>query len=77
MQWTLPSPPEIADRTNLPDDAHRMYLEDVELELLAYMHTLASTTGGTTNTELGEWTSANRDIERTLQAQGCKACPSS
>lgn len=47
-------------------------LEDVEIELLACMFKLSSEVGLLNPAADESWSSANRDIERTLAAQGCK-----
>ena len=69
--WHLPNPDTIADRLQTDGSTGREMLEDVEIELLACMFELAAKQGHV-NPASGEgWYSANRDIERTLAAQGC------
>lgn len=69
--WALPNPPTLDDRLAADGSSHREFLEDVEIELLAWMNKLASDTGAP-NPAAGEgWSSAVRDLERVLAAQGC------
>jgi ubiquitin carboxyl-terminal hydrolase 25/28 len=49
----------------------RQILEDVEMELLLRMHKLASEYGMINPHASEVLSSADRDIERTLAAQGC------
>lgn len=69
--WNLPNPEQITDRWEADGDSERELLEDVEIELLAWMKKIAAETGGVVPTPEG-WPSAERDIERTLGAQGCE-----
>lgn len=72
MNWTLPNPPPIQDRLNSTGDSLREYLEDVEMELLALAWRTAAEMN-VVNPAAGEgWSSAQRDLERVLGAQGCK-----
>lgn len=69
--WTLPHPEQIPDRWHADGNSMREMLEDTEMELLAWMQRLAAETGFSVPS--GEsWPSAERDIERTLGAQGCR-----
>lgn len=51
--------------------SHREFLEDVEIELLAWMYKLSADTGAANTAAAEGWPSAIRDLERTLSAQGC------
>ena len=69
--WILPNPEQIPDRLQTDGNSHREVLEDVDVELLCWMYKLASEQG-LVNPAAGETlSSANRDVERTLAAQGC------
>lgn len=73
-QWTLPQPPIVEDRLHA-DDSHlreREVLEDVELELAAWMASIAQETRDVNPAASEGWPSADKDIERTLAAQGCE-----
>lgn len=72
MSWSLPDPPEIEDRLQADGSSQREVLEDVEAELLAWMYQIAAESGLINPGAAEGWPSANRDIERTLAAQGCK-----
>ena len=70
--WYLPELEPSADPLQTDGNSPRELLEDVEMELLAHMIAIASETG-LVNPHAGDgWSSANRDIERALAAQGCK-----
>lgn len=70
--WNLPKPEEVTDRWDADGDSERELLEDVEIELLAWMFRIAAETGAV-NPSTEPWQSADRDIERTLAAQGCES----
>lgn len=73
--WTLPNPPLVPDRLRASGDLPRELLEDVEVELLAIMSKLSAELGVPNPAAEESWSSANRDIERTLAAQGCMVSP--
>ena len=70
-QWILPNPPVLENRLHADASTPREMLEDVEIELLAWMYQLSSETGLINPSANEGWPSAERDIERTLAAQGC------
>ena len=71
VDWHLPNPEQVRDRLQADGNTPRELLEDVEIELLLWQYKLASEQG-LVNPSAGEiLSSANRDIERTLAAQGC------
>jgi hypothetical protein len=69
--WNLPNPEPIDDRIEADGSSLREYLEDVEMELLLRMHKLVSDYGMINPHASEVLSSADRDIERTLGAQGC------
>ena len=70
--WTLPNPAVIHDRIQADGSSEREHLEDVELELLLYMHKLAAEKGMTIPPGNDDGlASADKDVERTLAAQSC------
>ena len=69
--WTLPNPPQLNDRLQADGSSHRELLEDVEVELLAWMYKISTETGAVNPGAVEGWPSADRDVERTLAAQGC------
>lgn len=69
--WNLPNPEQVSDRWLADGSSERELLEDTEMELLAWMQRVAAETGVLVPSGEG-WPSAERDIERTLGAQGCK-----
>lgn len=71
MEWALPNPPPLDDRLNADGSSQRELLEDVELELLSWSFKVASETGAINPAASEGWPAAERDIERTLAAQGC------
>jgi len=70
--WTLPSPPEVHDRLNADGESLRELLEDVEYELIALMSRTAAEFNIVNPAAAEGWFSADRDLQRTLSAQGCK-----
>ena len=70
--WNLPNPKPIPDRWLADGSSERELLEDVEIELLGWMKRIAAETGAVVPTS-DQWPSADRDIERTLAAQGCRS----
>jgi ubiquitin carboxyl-terminal hydrolase 25/28 len=71
--WTLPSPPLVDDRSGADGSSLRELLEDWEIELLALAWRTAEEMN-IVNPVAGEgWTTAQRDLERVLGAQGCKS----
>jgi len=72
MEWTLPNPSPIADRMEADGSSSRELLEDLEIELVAWMSRISSETGALNPAAAEGWASANRDLERTLAAMGCK-----
>ncbi|CAK3972077.1 Ubiquitin carboxyl-terminal hydrolase 2 [Lecanosticta acicola] len=69
--WTLPQPGVLDDRLRADGTHLRELLEDVELELEVLMAKLAHETGAVNPAAAeGGWTSADKDIERTLAVQG-------
>lgn len=69
--WILPNPDPLDDRIMANGNSMRELLEDAELELLLWMHKLASEFR-LVNPHASEiLPSADKDIERTLAAQGC------
>ena len=72
VNWNLPHPEQIGDRLTADGKSLRELLEDVEIELLIWMQKFSAELG-LINPVSGEHiTQADRDIERTLAAQGCK-----
>lgn len=71
-QWTLPQPGIIEDRLHADGSHLREVLEDVELELAAWMARIAQETRDVNPAASEGWASADKDIERTLAAQGCE-----
>ncbi|KAK5125256.1 hypothetical protein LTR85_000932 [Meristemomyces frigidus] len=69
-EWTLPSPPPLDDRFDADGSSQRELLEDVEVELLSWMFKTSSETGAVNPAATDGWPSADRDVERTLAAQG-------
>ncbi|KAI7287681.1 cysteine proteinase [Hortaea werneckii] len=69
-EWALPNPDTIDDRFAADGTSHREFLEDVEIELLAWMYKLSADTGAANTAAAEGWPSAIRDLERTLSAQG-------
>ena len=69
--WVLPNPEPIEDRLSADGSSERELLEDVEIELFLWMHKLASEYGMVNPHATEVFSSADRDIERTLGAQGC------
>ncbi|KAK3720578.1 ubiquitin-specific protease ubp2 [Vermiconidia calcicola] len=70
VNWVLPNPEQIEDRFQTDEHNQREMLEDVEIELLAWMYKLSSEQG-LVNPCAGEsMSSANMDVERTLAAVG-------
>ncbi|KAK4540902.1 hypothetical protein LTR36_008844 [Oleoguttula mirabilis] len=69
LEWTLPSPSPLDDRLNADGSSQRELLEDVDLELLAWMFKISSETGSVNPAAADGWPSADRDVERTLAAQ--------
>ncbi|KAK3677353.1 ubiquitin-specific protease ubp2 [Recurvomyces mirabilis] len=69
-EWTLPNPPEIDDRSQADGGSQRELLEDVVCELTALMYKTAADTGSMNPAAAEGWPSSNRDLERTLAAQG-------
>ncbi|KAF2764303.1 cysteine proteinase [Teratosphaeria nubilosa] len=71
--WYLPTPSPLVDRLEADGSSLRELLEDVEMELTAWFYKISSETG-LPNPALmdggGGWPPANRDLERTLAAQG-------
>lgn len=75
VNWTLPNPEQIQDRLQTDGNSLREVLEDVEIELLIWMQKFAAELG-LVNPHSGETlSSANKDVERTLAAQGCMFHP--
>jgi hypothetical protein len=56
----------VADGTSF-----REYLEDVHVELLAWMHKLNAETGVVNLAAAETWTDASLEVKRTLAAQDC------
>lgn len=71
FSWYLPDPAQVGDRWEADGSSERELLEDTEIELLGWMYRIAAETGAI-NTATDSWHSADRDIERTLAAQGCE-----
>ena len=72
MMWNLPNPPSVYDRLQADGSSQRELLEDADYELLALLAKTAKDTN-TANPGAAEiWTSADRELERVLGAQGCK-----
>ncbi|TKA52384.1 hypothetical protein B0A55_13194, partial [Friedmanniomyces simplex] len=69
-EWTLPDPSLVDFRLQADGNSLRELLEDVELELLSLMYKIASETGAINPAASDGWSSAVRDVERTLAAQG-------
>lgn len=69
--WVLPNPDPIDDRIRADSSTLREQLEDVELELFMHMNRLAAERGMLNPHATEVFSSADRDIERTLGAQGC------
>ncbi|KXL44515.1 hypothetical protein M433DRAFT_4966 [Acidomyces richmondensis BFW] len=70
MEWTLPNPPPIIDRMQADGSSPRELLEDLEIELAAWMSRISSETGALNPAAAEGWPSADRDLERTLGAMG-------
>lgn len=70
--WNLPNPEQIEDRWLADGSSERELLEDAEMELFGWMHRTAAETGAIVPSNEA-WPSADRDVERTLGAQGCKS----
>ena len=70
--WNLPNPPEVKNRLHADGSSPRELLEDVEFELGALMSNIASQQGLPNPVATQMWSSAERDVERTLGAQGCE-----
>lgn len=70
--WKLPQPPVPDDRLRASGDSLREYLEDFQMELLALVSRLAADANSVNPFAAEGWSSAERDIERLLAAQGCK-----
>lgn len=71
VEWTLPDPPALDDRLQADGSSPRELLEDIEIELATVMFKVALETGSVNPAAAEGWPSANRDVERTLAAQGC------
>lgn len=71
MSWLLPNPAPVQDLLQADGSTQREQLDDVMVELLALMSKLAAQEGHINPDAAEQWSSANRDIERTLAAQGC------
>ncbi|KAI5361757.1 putative ubiquitin specific protease, UCH repeated domain-containing protein [Septoria linicola] len=69
-QWHLPNPPPLVDRFRADGSSHREALEDVEIELKALMIKAAADTNAVNPLASESWSPADRDVERTLAAQG-------
>lgn len=72
FSWVLPNPDEIPDRLQADGSSHREFLEDVEIELHCWMAKLSAEFSLVNPTAGETLSSANRDIERVIAAQGCK-----
>lgn len=71
--WELPNPAPLGEEDRLLAEGTtlREMLEDVQIELLAWMFKLSAETN-VINPAAGEsWLNAETDIKRTLAAQGC------
>ncbi|KAF2207210.1 hypothetical protein CERZMDRAFT_71801 [Cercospora zeae-maydis SCOH1-5] len=69
--WQLPNPPVLDNRFAAQGNSPREILEDIETELHALLIKTAADTN-TVNPAASEgWPLADRDIDRTLAAQGC------
>ena len=68
----MPSPATVQDRLHADGSTLRELLEDVEMELLALMIKTAAVTGIQLPANTESWPEADRDIPRTLSAEGCK-----
>ncbi|KAF2166323.1 hypothetical protein M409DRAFT_66774 [Zasmidium cellare ATCC 36951] len=68
--WKLPQPPVPDDRLRASGDSLREYLEDFQMELLALVSRLAADANSVNPFAAEGWSSAERDIERLLAAQG-------
>jgi ubiquitin carboxyl-terminal hydrolase 25 len=69
--WHLPNPPAVPDRLEADGSSQREELEDVEIELTAWMYKIAAETGGINPAAVEGWPSADRDLQRLLAMQGC------
>ena len=70
--WDLPNPPEVQNRLNSDGNTRREVLEDVEYELTALMYRTAMEFSIVNPAAVEGWSSADRDLQRTLAAQGCE-----
>jgi len=70
--WTLPNSPAVQDRLHSEGDSLREMLEDVEYELTALMYRTAMEFNIVNPAAVDGWSSADRDLQRTLAAQGCE-----
>ncbi|WPG98034.1 Hypothetical protein R9X50_00081800 [Acrodontium crateriforme] len=68
--WSLPNPAPLENRLQADGSSLRELLEDVSYELASWMYATASETGLSNPAGAEGWHSAERDVERTLAAQG-------
>lgn len=71
MEWALPNPPPVEERLEADGRSHRELLEDVEIELVAWMFKISADTGLVNPVVTQGWPPANRDMERILGGQMC------
>ncbi|GIZ48075.1 hypothetical protein CKM354_001115000 [Cercospora kikuchii] len=68
--WQLPDPPVLDDRFAAQGNSHRELLEDIETELHALIIKTAAETNAVNPAASEGWPLADRDVDRTLAAQG-------
>ena len=69
--WQLPDPPVLDDRLAAQGNSQRELLEDIETELHALIIKTAAETNAVHPAASEGWPLADRDVDRTLAAQGC------